>query len=292
MPIPNIPPGFTVSDIKAELGSSSNSLLALGGEVGFNAPFLMSDFAGYQALTHAYYHNDGVNDYAQITGGAGSNAVGSGRMTISFWVKQNAPTHHNAQMINIAPGFDKNNRIMIDYNTSNSKLRFNHRQGATNTLREYYMGANPQIGVGSGWTSSDRGNTYNNTGWTMITCVYDGGQRNLDGLTFYWNDTVIDFQASANGNRGNLAMTNLRIGENIHSVGSAGNANMDFDGIKVYDRLLDGGEVAQMYNNGPTGAEIAGPIVNLTFNNGTFIDEAGHFSNSGTLNNGGNIQNH
>ena len=31
MPIPNIPPGFKVADIKTELGSTNNSLDALGG---------------------------------------------------------------------------------------------------------------------------------------------------------------------------------------------------------------------------------------------------------------------
>ena len=294
MPIPNIPPGFTVTDIKNELGSSTNSLVALGGEANppLTVPFLMSDFAGYTNTLYGYYHNDGVNDYGQITGGAGSNAFGSGRLSISFWVRQNAPTHHNAQMLNFAPGFDKNNRIMIDYNTNNSKLRFNHRQGGQNNLREYYMGSNAPVGTGGNWTSGNRGNTAAN-GWTLITVVYDGGRPGLDGLTFYWNANPLDFQAtSINGARADLAATNLRIGENIHSVGSAGNANMDFDQIRGYARLLNQGEVTQIFNNGPTGPDLGGEFMNIKFDNSQFIDEGGHFGNSGTMVNGGHIQDH
>lgn len=293
MPIPNIPPGFTVADIKAELGSNSNSLLALGGEVNFSTPFLMSDFAGYSAYTHRYYNNDGVNDYAQITGGAGSNAIGSGALTISLWVKQNATAHQNAQIINIAPGFSSNDRFVFDYNTSSNKLRVNHRSGSTNTMREYYLGNNSsKTGTSGPWTSSARGTTWNGTGWTMLTAVYDGRARNFDGLYYYWNNQQLDYQAQVTGSRTNLAMTNLRIGENIHAVGSAGNATMSFDGFKVYDRLLSSAEISSMYNNGPTGTPISGAIANITFDNGAFVDEGGHFGNGGTTHNGGYFSNH
>lgn len=293
MPIPNIPPGFTVADIKAELGSNSNSLLALGGEVNFSTPFLMSDFAGYSAYTHRFYYNDGVNDYAQITGGAGSNALGSGTLTISFWVKQGASSNQNAQMLNIAPGFSSADRLMIDYNTNNNKLRFNHRSGGTNTMREYYLNNNSSAtGTPGPWTSANPGYTWNNTGWTMLTYVYNGKSRNLDGLSVYWNNQQLDFQAQVTGSRSDLPMTNLRIGENIHTVGSAGNANMAFDGIKIYDRLLSSSEINTMYNNGPTGSPASGSIANITFDNGAFADESGHFGDGGTTHNGGYFSNY
>ena len=59
---------ISISDIKAELGSSSNSLAQLSGQgAGFSAPHAMSEFYGYSAYTNShYYSNDGSNDY--ITG--------------------------------------------------------------------------------------------------------------------------------------------------------------------------------------------------------------------------------
>ena len=297
MPIPNIPPGFKVADIKNELGSSLNSLLALGQQVGFQTPFLMSDFAGYAAYTNSkYYHNDGVNDYAQITGGAGTNAIGSGALTISFWVRQNSSVNKNAQIINIAPGFDKNNRLMIDYSASNNKLRLNHRESATNTFREYHLGANPNANTGGAWTSGSRGNT-NAQGWTMLTFVYDGRQGALEGLNVYWNTAQLDHQVETAGSRGDLPMSNMRLGENIHNVGTAGNANMDLDEIKIYNRLLSAGEIASLYNGGTivnaaTAGVESGIIAEVSFDSGTFVDARGHFGNSGVMVNGGTTQNH
>ena len=286
-----------LSEIKSELGSSSNSLRALSGLASLGIPDAISEFYGYSSYSNSkYYHNDGVNDYAQITGGAGTNAIGSGALTISFWVRQNSSVNKNAQIINIAPGFDKNNRLMIDYNTSNNKLRLNHRESATNTFREYHLGANPNANTGGAWTSNSRGNT-NAQGWTMLTFVYDGRQGALEGLNVYWNTSQLDHQVETAGSRGDLTMSNMRLGENIHNVGTAGNANIDLDEIKIYNRLLSVGEIASLYNGGTivnasTAGVDAGIIAEVSFDTGTFVDSAGHFSSTGTLHNGGAIQNH
>lgn len=299
MPIPNIPPGFTVSDIKTELGSGNNSLLALGQSAGFQAPFLMSDFAGYVAYTNAkYYTNDGVNDYAQITGGNSARAIGDGTFSISFWVRNNASSHQNHQIINIAPGFSASDRLMIDYNTTNNQLRFNHRQGGSNNIAGFYLNSNSSVtGVSTSWTAGDRGNT-NADGWIMLTYIYEGRGGIEGGLTVYWNDSPIDSNAiSTAGSRSPLTMTNMRVGENIHTTGSAGCATMDFDEIKIYNTGLSQTDITNLWNNGAiadsaeTGVT-SGLISEITFDGGTMVDTAGHFSNSGTLNNGGTTANH
>jgi hypothetical protein len=295
MPIPNIPPGFTVADIQAELNSNANTLTALGllANPKLVPPFLMSDFANYSHTVAGYYRNDGVNDYAQITGGNAKRAIGAGEYTISFWVRQNAGVHQNAQMINIAPAFSSSNRIMIDYNTTNNQLRFNHRQGGTNTIKGFYMNNNTsKTGLSGGWTSSNRGNTYNNSGWTLLTYVYNGNQSGLSGLTVWWNTQQLDYQASVTGTRGNLAMANIRIGENIHNVGSAGNADMDFDGITIWNRLLAPDEIEGHYIAGPTGPPVSADYIShISFDNGTFTDIGGHWG-TGTIVNGGQLLNH
>ena len=298
MPIPNIPPGFTVSDIKAELGSNSNSLLALGQEAGFGVPFFMSDFAGYSAATNVrYYNNDGVNDYAQILSGARNVSLGVGSYSISFWVRQNSSVNKNAQLLNISPTFDKNNRLMIDYNTSNNKLRFNHRADGSNTMREFYLANNSGAGTGGPWTSGTRGNT-NDEGWTMLTFVYDGNMEGLDGLQVYWNTNQLNHQAEVMGSRSPLDITNMRIGENIHITASAGCANMDFDEIKIYNKLLTPSEITQLYANGTImSASAAGVTSNLISeisfeSDANTVDTAGHFSEVLQVYNGGNFRNH
>lgn len=298
MPIPNIPPGFKVADIKTELGSTNNSLKALGGLANppLGSPFLMSEFANYTHSASSFYRNDGVNDYAQITGGVSSNAIGSGALTFSFWVRQNATSHQNAQIINIAPGFSSSDRLMIDYNTTNNQLRFNHRQGSSNSIKAFYMNNNTsKTGLSGAWSASNRG-TVNGNGWNMLTYVYDGKQSGLNGLTVWWNNQQLDHQVNTSGSRGNLSMTNIRFGENIHNVGSAGNAHMDIDEFKIYSRLLSSTEINSLYQAGstnPASAAAAGVtgnlISNVRFDGSQVVDLEGHFTNDGSTFNGGQI---
>lgn len=295
MGVGNLP--FNLSDIQTELGSTTDTLSGLGLEATpqLTVPFNQSDFENYTDITQGYYTNDGVNDYAQITGGASSNQFGSGNLSVSFWVRQNAGTHQNAQLLNFAPAFDKNNRIMIDYNTgSGGKLRFNHRQGSANNIREYYLnngGNNTKSGTGGNWQSSNRGNT--SGGWTLLTVTYAGGTSGVGGVKFYWNGSELDYNAQTTGGaRRDLQATNLRIGENIHSTGSAGCADMDFDGIRVYSSILSAANISTIYNDGVQGPIFGSPHIDVNFDNGLFTDSGTHFSNNGTVNNGGSLQNH
>lgn len=282
---------ISISDIKAELGSSSNSLRALSSAAGFSIPDAMSEFYGYAAYTNTqFYRNDGVNDFQQLDSADGSIIFGDTPLTISFWVRQNSSTNKNAQMINFAPGFSSNDRIMIDYNTNSNKLRFNHREGATNTMREYYLPSNSGVtGITGAWTSSTRGNT-NSQGFTMLTYVYDPSQPDLQGLEVYWNTSLLTHQAEVRGARGPLPVINMRVGENIHTTSSAGCANMDFDEIKIFTDLLDQNQVTALYNSGTiadngNGAGIANLFTEITYE-GFNGDTAGYFPNV-SLNNGG-----
>jgi len=212
---------ISISQIKAELGSSSNSLRTLSAAAGFSTPDAMSEFYGYASYSNSsHYRGDGVNDFIEYTGGNGAIEFGTVPLTISFWVRQNSSFNKNAQMINFAPGFSSSYRIMIDYNTSNSKLRFNHRADATNTMKEYYLPSNRDTGVASEWTASSRGVT-NNQGFTMLTYTYDPEQPGLDGLTVYWNTLPLTHNAYVQGTRSPLSIVNARVGENIHTTNSA-----------------------------------------------------------------------
>lgn len=286
-----------ISEIKAELGSSSNSLRNLSAAAGFSTPDAMSEFYGYPP-TPAYsndffYKNDGVNDYIEYTNGNGGISFGDVPITVSFWVRQNSGGNKNAQMINFAPGFSKDNRIMIDYNVNNSKLRFNHRSDATNTMKEYYLntGVNQAVsGVSSEWTASDRG-VVNQLGFTMLTFTYDPGLPGLDGLTVYWNEDPLTHNAYVQGTRSSLPTVNARVGENIHTTASAGCANMDFDEIKVYDQVLSATDIVQLYNSGQivdsSQLSLPAPVIEITFENG--VTDANNYFAGAVANNGGAV---
>lgn len=53
---------ISISQIKAELGSGSNSLRALSAAAGKSTPDAMSEFYGYSNLTYTYYGNYHYND--------------------------------------------------------------------------------------------------------------------------------------------------------------------------------------------------------------------------------------
>lgn len=283
---------ISISQIKAEVGSTSNSLRTLSAAAGFVVPDAMSEFYGYSAYSNAqFYRNDGVNDYLEYSGGSGSLVFGQTPLTVSFWVRQNSSTHKNAQLLNFSPAFSKDNRIMIDYNTSSSKLRFNHRANAQNCMTEYYLAAASNTGatgVRSAWTSSDRGNV-NGNGFVMLTYTYNPSSAGLDGLTVYWNDQPLTVDAFTEGNRGNLAVVNARVGENIHTTASAGCANMDFDEIKIFTKVLSATEVTQLYNNGTSASNsqigISDLLTEIDYEGG-LSDSSSYFSTATAYNGG------
>ncbi len=284
-----------ISEIKAELGSSSNSLRTLSAAAGFSTPDAMSEFYGYASYTNtSYYRNDGVNDYILYQNGSGAVTFGVTPVTVCFWVRQNSSTNKNAQMINLAPGLNKDYRIMLDYNISNNKLRFNHRSDATNTMREYYLGNNfTATGVSGAWTLDNRGNV-NNRGFTMITYSYDPGLPGLDGLRVWWNDRELTSQAQVSGTRSSLQINNMRVGENIHTTASAGNMNMDIDEIKMYNAAYGQGEIDALYNGGTVvnNAQLGfGNLVSeISFDSGGAIDSSGYFNSPQVV--GGQILNY
>jgi len=280
---------ISISQIKAEVGSSSNSLRTLSAAAGFSTPDAMSEFYGYSSYSNdEFYRNDGINDYIQYDGADGSLIFGETPITVSFWVRQNSEIHKNAQMLNFAPGFSSNDRIMIDYNKTNSKLRFNHRADGTNTMKEYYLGSNPDTGVRSEWTVSDPG-VVNALGFNMLTYVYDPSQSGLDGLTVYWNETPLNHQAYVQGTRSNLPVVNARVGENIHTTASAGCANMDFDEIKIFAEILSQDDITTLYNGGDMVSNSQLGIPNLFTEidfEGEITDSAIYWPNNGAFNGG------
>jgi hypothetical protein len=297
---------ISISQVKAEKGETSNSLTTLSTtNINQNsaarpdevAPHSMSEWYSYDHSAApayqniGYYKGDGVNDYVEYTNGNGSINFGQDPITISFWVRQDSAGHKNAQMINFAPGFDKNNRIMIDYNVNNSKLRFNHRSDGTNTMHEFYMntGANQGAsGIDSEWVAGDRGIT-DQDGFTMLTYTYDPNLPGLDGLTVYWNDQPLTANATFNGTRNPLSVVNARVGENIHTTNSAGCANMGIDEIKIFAEALTSNQVTAIYSagKGNYAQSNVGPLVTEISFDTTVNDSAGYFQGAAAFNGGG-----
>ncbi|HSA08094.1 MAG TPA: hypothetical protein P5099_01885 [Candidatus Moranbacteria bacterium] len=160
---------------------------------------------------------DGVDDYVD----AGDiNAIdGISQMTISAWF------YRDTQNDNIAleKGVSNINRIGIN---SNNTIYFNVGNGEN----------------AAGYT------TNNKVGWFHVAMVFDGTQTGnpdrlkgyLDGVQqtlSWWSSYTIPDTAPSNS-------ASFQIG---HSVGNAMYAKGKFDDVRVYDRVLSAGEVADLY---------------------------------------------
>tara|TARA_R100000479_G_C6318884_1_gene176948 strand:- start:37 stop:426 length:390 start_codon:yes stop_codon:yes gene_type:complete len=124
----------------------------------------------------------------------------------------------------------------------------------------------------------------------MLTITYDASQSTGAGaFKFYWNATeCTTTAASNNGTRTAITSTKGRIGENLHLTDSAGNATLDYDEIKIYNKVLSSSEVTTLYNSGTIAASSqtvsSGLITEWTFDNNNANDSNSKYTN--TITNG------
>ena len=249
-----------ISEIKAELGSSSNSLRTLSAAAGFSTPDAMSEFYGYSNApvnTH-YYSNDGVNDYIK---GPWENytSLNSIDWSISFWVKQNQTTKATQHYFDFNGNSTLNSgntnyRLFLQYNASLNRFILRLRTNAVNFDRQWSLHDNSSVtGVsnsGTGWVASQRGNT-NAAGWTLLTMTYDASQTSsTNAFKIYWNGNELTSQAAANsGTRSASTLGSLCLGAAQHNV-TAGLANVFIDEFAFYSDILTSAEATALYNSG------------------------------------------
>ena len=249
---------ISISQIKTELGSSSNSLRTLSAAAGFAVPDAMSEFYGYSnapANTH-YYTNDGVNDYVK---GAWENytSLHNTDWSISAWVKQNQTSSASRQLWDFNANSTLNsgnttNRVFLQYVGSNNRLLLRVRTNGVNFDRQISLHGNfATTGVSSsGWTASNRGNV-NAAGFCLITVTYDASVTTGAGaIKIYWNGTELTrTAASSNGARSSAVFGSLCLGAAQHNV-TGGNFNGSIDEWAFYSDILTSTEVNTLYNSG------------------------------------------
>jgi hypothetical protein len=260
-------PPLSASEIKAELGSSSNSLLAFGSEAGFNVPFNMSDFLGYSAgIPNIYYIDfDGVNDYVQ---GSINGVFDFQKFSYNVWVRVDNTTKRNFHFIHHTPNNGNSyNGMLWQYTSSVNCFRayFYNGSGAKVYAKEYYLHGNSSItGItnsSTGWTINQRG-IVDSEGWTMITITCDLTlSSSAAGIEMYWNGSrLTNYYGTQTYNLGGSIIGNfIGVGEWTGNASpSGGSAGGGMDSAKVYSRVLNSTEVAQLYNAGKVDASTAG----------------------------------
>lgn len=279
---------ISISDIKTELGSSSGSLTALSVAASKTAPHGMKEFYGFSAgpayNNTRYYQNDGTGDYIDCsTSTAPFNINTTQDLSFSLWVRQTG-NKQNQNIFNFGnTNADGNNRIVLSYSANLNRIIFRYRSNSVNFDRQWALhgGTNGTVsGVTSsstGWTSSSRGNV-NSDGFCLITVTYDASESTpSNAMKLYWNSSEMPNTANSNsGTRTAMAATKGRIGENLHRTDAAGNATLDYDEIKIFDKVLSASEVTSLYNSGSiadsTQTVSSGLITEWTFDDNTADD--------------------
>lgn len=282
---------ISLSEIKTELGSSSNSLRTLSSAAGFSTPDSMSEFYGYASYTNSHYL-DYVRGNALKKSAFASpfNLSTSQDLTISAWVKQDATsgaienqiiwdmsTNNTTTSDRFFLQYDKNgNRFVIRFRTASSNFTLNYEIESNNSS----MG----LGTSSSnlWSSTNRGNT-NADDWTLLTVVYDASQSTpANAFTFYWNGTeVTGSSGSGAGSRTTKAINYITLGNNNHNpTTTAGGFVGGIDEVKIFTSALSSSNVSSLYNSG-TIADSAntystGLATEFTFDSDT-ADSAGLF---------------
>lgn len=283
---------ISISDIQTELGNSSGSLTALSVAASKTAPHGMTEFYGYSAApaynNTRYYQNDGTGDYIDCTTSTAPFNINTTQdLSFSLWVR-NTGSKQNQLLFNFGnTNANGNNRIFVTYSANLNRLIFRYRSNSTNFDRQWALHDNSSAtGISSsanGWSSTSRGNV-NSDNFCLLTFTYDASQSTSgSAMNMYWNTSQLTTQSAANnGTRTAMSATKGRIGENIHLTNSAGNATLDYDEIKIFNKVLSSSEVTSLYNSGTiadsTQTVSSGLITEWTFDDNTVDDSNSEYT--------------
>lgn len=305
-----------MSELNTELnrGATEEFSISLAAEGGYetintnstnkpndSTPHAISEWYGYDHNAAAaysntrYYQNDGTSDYIDCTTSTSPFSINTTQdLSFSVWVR-NTGALQNQLLWNFGnTNANGNNRFMFTYSSSLNRLIARVRTNSTNFDRQFALHDNSSVtGINSStkWQSTARGNV-NSDGFCMLTVTYDASQANAtNAFKLYWNATECTTQSNANsGTRTAINATEGRIGENIHLTNSAGNATLDYDEIKIYNKVLSSSEVTTLYDSGTIADSSqtvsSGLITEWTFDNNNANDSNSKYTNSIV---GGNI---
>ena len=261
-----------------------------------SAPHNMTEFYSYDHDAAAaysntrYYQNDGTGDYIDCTTSTSPFDINSTQdLSFSFWVRHTGSKQNQLIMNFGNTNANGNNRLMINYSANLNRIICRMRTNGTNFDRQFALHDNTSAtGLSSsstGWSSSSRG-TVNSDNFCMLTMTYDASESTGAGaFKLYWNQNQLTTTAnSSNGTRTAITSTKGRIGENLHLTNSAGNTTLDYDEIKIYNKVLSSQEVSDLYNSGTIADSSqtvsSGLITEWTFDNNNANDSNSKYTNT------------
>jgi hypothetical protein len=261
---------ISISQIKTELGSSSNSLRTLSAAAGFTTPDSMSEFYGY---SNAKYYWDLSNDIKW--GSAQDLPVQSNTedFSMSLWIRpQWAATDLNLIIFDLTPSGTTSaaNRFFLQYDYGLNRFNAMYRSNATNFNAQWALHSNnsaTSTGTSSNdkWTAANRGDT-NADGFINLVLTYDASESVAsNAFKVYWNDRLITTSSvSNNGTRSNMTLNELTFCGNDHNTG--GSRIADYMYMHMWDVVLRATDITAMYNSGtPISASDASVTTNLIF---------------------------
>lgn len=247
---------ISISQIKTELGSSSNSLATLSVAAGKAVPHAMSEFYGYSAVVPLYYW-DLSNDIKWDSAADKPLQSNSESLTVSLWIRpQWAATDLNLIIFDLTPSGTTStaNRFFLQYDYGLNRFIARYRSGSSNFDRQWALHSNNDAtGTGTSsankWTSSNRGNV-NSDDFVHLFLIYDASQSGPgSAFKLYWNGTELRTTTSSNsGSRSNMTLNELTFCGNDHNTG--GSRIADYSHMHMWDFAADVGSVSTMYNSG------------------------------------------
>lgn len=297
------------SELRTELNQSGAFSIATAAEGGYEVintnsastpnsdpPHAISEWYGYDhdaapAYSNIrYYQNDGTGDYINCTTSTSPFSINTTQdLSFSTWVRHTG-SKQNQLVFNFGnTNSNGNNRIFMTYSANLNRMILRVRTNSVNFDRQFPLHDNSSVtGISSsssGWSSTSRG-TVNSDNFCMLTMTYDASQTNAaNAFKFYWNGSECTTQSNANsGTRTAITSIRGRIGENLHLTDSAGNATLDYDEFKIYNKVLSSSEVTTLYNSGTIADSSqtvsSGLITEWTFDNNNANDSNSKYTNT------------
>lgn len=251
---------ISISDIKAELGSSSNNLIALASEAGIS-PAAMSNFYGFEKKVEptftpstTYWQGDGVNDTLRFEGQEFGYDT-TQPLTWSGWYRIDSSGGAVEQLGSLSPAVRSgSNQVFLQYDGRNNRIYHRYRMNGTFCQRQYPLHDNISItGVSSsGWKSSNRGNT-NSNGFAHLVFTWNPSDTTFNAIQVYWNGQRLTSSVNnQSGTRGsNWSAGSGAIADLVSSYPN--NANVfqgAVDNVAIWRRVLSESEINTMYNGG------------------------------------------
>lgn len=291
-----------ISEIRTELGSTSNSLRTLSAAAGFSTPDAMSEFYGYSSAppftpSTLYWRGDGVNDTLRLEGvpiGGWDTTQG---LSWSGWYRLESGGGAVEQLGSISENAPNgSNQVFLQFDGRYNRIYHRVRINGTFCQRQYPLHDNLAItGVSSaGWSASNSGNT-NADGFVHLVFTWNPSDTTSNAIQVYWNGQQLTSSVNnQSGIRQPWVGGSMAVADLVSSVPY--NANVfqgSVDNIAIWGRVITQAEITAMYNGGvPIQYDEAGVIPNIIAEyrfEGDFADATNQLPELQNLN-GGTLQ--